>query len=112
MHQNAQEDKPVRGKQDSPRSTKPKKRYETPTNTDRDHHKRRRDHDTTHTEQRRGTNYAPSSNFNQYFPTDQKTATTTRRNYDRYEQRHDLYRPNTILPASAHRPPPPHIKTR
>jgi len=101
------EDKPVRGKQDSPRCAKPLTYHKTPANTDGDHHKRQRDHYTTHTEQRRETNYAPSSNFNQYFPTAQKTTATTIRNYDRYEQRHDLYRINSILPASAHRPPPP-----
>ena len=98
----------MRGKQDSPRCAKPLTYHRTPTTTDRDHHKRQRDRYSTHTDQKRDTNHDSSSNVNQYFPTDQKTHAKTTRNYDRYERQHDLYRINSILPASALRPPPPH----
>ena len=98
----------MRGNQDSPRCAKPLTYHSTPTTTDRDRHDRQRDRYPTHTDQKRKTYHDSSSNVRQYFPADQKTHATTTRNYDRYERQHELYRINSMLPASAPRPPPPH----
>ena len=113
----------MRGNQDSPRCAKPLTHHNTPTTTDRDRHDRQRDRYPTHTDQKKKTYHDSSSNVRQYFPADQKSHTTTTRDYDRYEQRHELYQPTQQLPPCFSTPAPtasrlayrldsPQIKTR